>query len=869
MAADAQSLGYSVQLVAQGWLPWWAGVVVFAGVGWFVWHQLRCEFPRRDAGVLPRWVLPAIRLLLVGTFAWLLCRPALVVTRRWRIEPELLVSESVANSMNAIEEFGSLSEKIDALEAAGGKMLPKRNRAGSQLARVLDSLLAACSLAEKSLRDEAARAESGLPLGQSFADALKKLRVDLAAGLDGMAAVKAGLRVAVEDKELQKSLADVLSRFELAFSGAQSLDREAEMVAREAPARPQMVAGFADKLVAAASQLRDLRAAARSSQLLLDRVLLGEQVLEGFRVRSYTRRNLAELCRSRIRDQVSGNFRVVVPAQGRDNLVEQAFERSLGGNLSGVVFVGDGATPIAPAERQALDRLRLAGVPVHTVLVGTDGVEPRDIGLISVDLRGTALVGCPITARVLVKSNLPAEQRPRIEVRSGGELLAAADIPAGGGSIRVLELPLVFRRPGRHSLVFAVGAAARDAYPGNERFVTIVDVLDREIRALIVSDRLRNDIPAYVGVLQGIPGVRPEVMIGEPGLSSIEVGSEPGDFPATVQDWQGVGVAILLGDVPDGLPESAIQALLQAVEGGLHVLIHASPPNEGARRAVERHGKAERSDRGWASVFGWRVEHATAPQKLRPSSALWFEPCALATGGEGCRRRWDALPSVSVSTFSANGASVMVETAAGPAVSTFLRGRGMIVFCGVRNLAELRSGGNEADANRILYGLATHALRPAAEMVGGAEVVLIPPQPRFREHFDMYSKAGPPQELEGLEPASAWQDAHGVYVVTDRNRIAFTLDGHRFERAVQVDSGPEDFELTPHAKNLIEISEATGGRYTDLVGLTDMISGLKGIAAVRSSVAIYRLWVGWAPLVLILTLVCAEYLLRRKAGRVM
>jgi len=146
---------------------------------------------------------------------------------------------------------------------------------------------------------------------------------------------------------------------------------------------------------------------------------------------------------------------------------------------------------------------------------------------------------------------------------------------------------------------------------------------------------------------------------------------------------------------------------------------------------------------------------------------------------------------------------------------------------------------------------------------------MFPPQPVFGMKLSIAGLASAPPQTEGLLPLGRGPAGGWVYRVTNRDRVAFTLNGNRVERPVHRLLAPSDFELTPCAERLRRVSDATGGRHVDLLELGTLVSGLEADAAKRSSVTNYRLWSGPWPLVVILVLVCSEYLLRRTAGRAM
>jgi len=852
-----EHLERSFRLVTSGWLPGWLGVVVFAALGWFVVRQLRGEFAGVKTGLLVRRVLPLIRLLIVGTLVWLACRPAVQVLSRWSVRPLMLVQISRQRSMDVREEFGSLYEKIDALEAVEDAVPAGRNRAASGIARALERIAAACTSGQQSLGKQFTDAQTGLPLGPGLARDMAWLREELALGLDELAARRAELPAGLEDDKLLEAVALVAHRTDLVLGQGQALDAEADLVMREAARHPDILEEFVAQVAEVAGEANALKAEARDLQGRLDATLLGPDLLEDYRTRALRRLELAQMAAARITARLERDFQVVTQTSGdMAAALRAAFHRSLISPVAGVIYIGDGSAGLDDGTRRALSDLARARLPVHTVLVGRDGIRPHDIGLVSVDVPPIARAGRPLTVRALVQNALPPERNPRLLVRCGDTVLATENILPGDEPMAVVETFLVFQSEGRHSLAFEVVSGGRDAYGGNERFVTVVDVLPQGRRALIVSDRLRGELAAYQHVLRATAQVQVEVVVSDEGMTPIKVGPDVGEFPATPDEWQDVALAVLLGGVPEGLPDSALEALKQAVQNGLHVLVQG--------------GAALPGERDWASALGLEVAPAGAPQRPRPLKGYWLSLYALARNEKESMALWRALPRAkNVWTVSTPGFTLL-ECDAGPAVGTVVRGSGIIVYNGLGSLASLRAGGNERVVNRLLYGLVCHALRPLREQLeDGQQVVVWPPQPVLGKRLSILGLAHPPQDASGLRPVGKGPAGEWIYEVVDENQVAFSVNGGVFRREVHKLLGPEDFELTPRADALAEMSRATGGRRADLVEMMKVLSYLKAKPASRSSVTNHRLWTGWWPLVVVLGLVSAEYLLRRRAGRVM
>jgi hypothetical protein len=188
------------------------------------------------------------------------------------------------------------------------------------------------------------------------------------------------------------------------------------------------------------------------------------------------------------------------------------------------------------------------------------------------------------------------------------------------------------------------------------------------------------------------------------------------------------------------------------------------------------------------------------------------------------------------------------------------RGRGGIVSVGLP-LAALCANGNAATVNRLVAGLVETVARPWID--DDAELSLFPPQPvAGRKQLAAFGGA-PPADLKGAELDGAW------LVPLDAPEIAFTHAGQKVRRPIHRLMNRGDFELTPHAAPLEELSRLGGGRFVPMIDLPDLLNDLHLAPAERQDVRSYRLWSGGWPLAVLLLMVSAEYLLRRRAGRVM
>jgi hypothetical protein len=201
-----------------------------------------------------------------------------------------------------------------------------------------------------------------------------------------------------------------------------------------------------------------------------------------------------------------------------------------------------------------------------------------------------------------------------------------------------------------------------------------------------------------------------------------------------------------------------------------------------------------------------------------------------------------------------------------PVLKLIPRKSGSILVSGISDFTALRNSTNGSSVNRLLAELLTLALTPIGEPGQGAGI--FPAQPVFgRNQFVL----GDASKIKGMTPADAGSrtfDGAKVFRVSDSQSIAGQFGGAPIDRIVRSLVSQHDFQLAAHDAPLAKIAAETGGRHGDLFSAMEILPpGLSGTP--RSSATRIALWPGSWSLFVILGLVSAEYLLRRRAGKVM
>ena len=204
-----------------------------------------------------------------------------------------------------------------------------------------------------------------------------------------------------------------------------------------------------------------------------------------------------------------------------------------GTSLAAVVLVSDGADNVGGADAPWWQRLAAAGVPVHTVGVGTE-TDADDVELASVELPRTVPGGTMVRARLRIVHGTVGEVQAdatssspdaagtsrggeadeasvRLRVTRGEALVYADDIalePGATESVRYVSFAA--GEPGLQRLDFRIernGAGAAESNPINNVQSRILDVRDDPRRVLYVEGEPRWEYKFLRRALEGHAGV--------------------------------------------------------------------------------------------------------------------------------------------------------------------------------------------------------------------------------------------------------------------------------------------------------------------------------------------------------------------------
>jgi uncharacterized membrane protein len=218
-------------------------------------------------------------------------------------------------------------------------------------------------------------------------------------------------------------------------------------------------------------------------------------------------------------------------------------------NLAGVVLISDGDWNEGPPPVQAATKLRLKGVPVFTVPVGSTTRLP-DVELITLGVPTFGVVGKAIRIPFTIESTLPREYLATVTLKpsDGDPVTEEVKIAAmGRTSGSVLWKPA---KTGDVTLTLDVPRHPDETILDNNRLSAPIAIRDEKLRVLIVESVPRWEYRYLRNALSRDPGVEVACLLFHPGLGKVGGGTKDyiKQFPAGLEELSKFDV-VFLGDI--------------------------------------------------------------------------------------------------------------------------------------------------------------------------------------------------------------------------------------------------------------------------------------------------------------------------------
>ena len=221
-------------------------------------------------------------------------------------------------------------------------------------------------------------------------------------------------------------------------------------------------------------------------------------------------------------------------------------------NLRGIVLASDGDWNEGSPPVQAAARLRVKGIPVFAVPVGSPTRLP-DVELLSLDAPTFGVAGKSVRIPFTIDSALPREYVATVSLRSsdGDELTKEVRIaPMSRTSDWIVWKP---RSSGDFTLTLEVPKHGDEVIVDNNRLTAPIAIREEKLRVLVIESYPRWEYRYLRNALSRDPGVEVSCLLFHPGLSKVGGGNKDyiKQFPAGLDELSRYDV-VFLGDVGVG-----------------------------------------------------------------------------------------------------------------------------------------------------------------------------------------------------------------------------------------------------------------------------------------------------------------------------
>ena len=162
--------------------------------------------------------------------------------------------------------------------------------------------------------------------------------------------------------------------------------------------------------------------------------------------------------------------------------------------LSGIVLVSDGGDQDPDALEDSLLGLRAEGIPVYTVGLGRERLDP-DVRIERIDIPRTVTQGSTVMADVVVSHTGLAGVTVSVNLEESGTILATQDVElSGGNGSATLRIPFSLDGPGVRNLRVRVPAQDGEVVEENNFRDTHVEVRDGREKILYYEGQPRFEV---------------------------------------------------------------------------------------------------------------------------------------------------------------------------------------------------------------------------------------------------------------------------------------------------------------------------------------------------------------------------------------
>ncbi|HYF50937.1 MAG TPA: discoidin domain-containing protein [Planctomycetota bacterium] len=575
-------------------------------------------------------------------------------------------------------------------------------------------------------------------------------------------------------------------------------------------------------------------------------------------------------------------------------------ERHAQDSVSAVVICSDGRHTSGAIPEDAARVLAARGITVHTVGIGSMDAPPD---LCVARLEGTLSVFMEETIRLNAQIRTAGfkGQKCALTLSRGEQVLQTRELTIGDDGWRTESFDIPADKPGANIFTAAIKPLPGEALTNNNSAEAVVEVANDRLKVLLVDEYPRWESRYVASLLRR----ERKMTLDERWLLSGEnLGARPKALPEgekALEDYE----IIVLGDVPAERLSEADQKRLAAYvadRGGFLVLI-AGPEN-----LPTKYGGGPIADLlpiktsipGGGAPLTAAEAGKKSRVKLDPAGGRHEIVRILRDPGLN-EKLWPALPELSWvarPAYAKPGATTLIVTddaRKDVVVATQYYGAGRVLYIGTDGTWNWRykvadrvhaffwsqamrwgTSNRLSGGPRLKAGTGRRQLRPGENI----EVLARPRDSEGKSVSDAVIFA----ELLGAERPQRVQlqlvpETGGLYRGFMQNipagvntiRVAVTSPGfegiqHDVQVVARENAGQEGVELARDAARLAAVAKAGGGRYVDILEAPELFGQLAGQGRERIQESSYQAWSSYPALLLVVGLLAAEWLLRKRMG---
>jgi hypothetical protein len=218
-------------------------------------------------------------------------------------------------------------------------------------------------------------------------------------------------------------------------------------------------------------------------------------------------------------------------------------------NLQAVVLASDGdwnsgGSPVAVAER-----MRLKGIPIVAVPVGSKTQLP-DLELLSFDLPSFGITGKTVNIPITIESSLPRATNTKIKLEASDGTVQEKEITLQAMGRTTTTLAWKSNQGGDFQLKATLPTIPEELLNDNNQKTATIAIREEQLKILVIESYPRWEYRYLRNALSRDPGVDVSCLLFQSGLSKVGGGSRDyiAEFPSTLEELSKYDV-VFLGDV--------------------------------------------------------------------------------------------------------------------------------------------------------------------------------------------------------------------------------------------------------------------------------------------------------------------------------